>query len=305
VAIAELDEVRKVTPNINALVHLPAHPRSIFHPKFVWFRKSDGGVLITGSGNLTAGGLRWNIEAFHVTELDSNGIEQVVQQWATYKLRCESSLLSTNDPKVTVLLERNKERRQRMQGRGLDDGTEIEAIKDSKLSGTALEEEPIDVDTMPLVLDSSRVLVAEIPKSGDRWKQVNFDIDTFTNFFGASKTVARNAYFFHVRTDGTVGEQEVRPAVSVASQNYRFELDAASGKNYPESGRPIGVFVRIAARTFTYMLLMPDDSAYDLIIELLNNTSPSVGKKMRRVVFAASEVRSIWPTSPLWKNLKL
>lgn len=305
VAIAELDEVRKVTPNINALVHLPAHPRSIFHPKFVWFRKPDGGVLITGSGNLTAGGLRWNIEAFHVTELDSNGIEQVVQQWATYKLRCESSLLSTNDPKVTVLLERNKERRQRMQGRSLDDGTEIEAIKDSKQSGTALEEEPIDVDTMPLVLDSSRVLVAEIPKSGDRWKQVNFDIDTFTNFFGASKTVARNAYFFHVRTDGTVGEQEVRPAVSVASQNYRFELDAASGKNYPKSGRPIGVFVRIAARTFTYMLLMPDDSAYDLIIELLNNTSPSVGKKMRRVVFTASEVRSIWPTSPLWKNLKL
>ncbi len=30
------------------------------------------------------------------------------------------------------------------------------------------------------------VLIAEIPRSGNRWKQANFDIDTFQNFFGAT-----------------------------------------------------------------------------------------------------------------------
>lgn len=304
-AVAALDEARAVSPNIEARVHLPAHPRSIFHPKLAWFRKPDGGVLITGSGNLTAGGLRWNIEAFHVTELDAAGMDQVALQWAEYKLRCAGSLLSTDDPRVTALLARNAERRRRMRERGRDDEAETEEVEAPEPDAVASEAEPVDVDAVPVALDASDVLVAEIPKSGDRWKQVNFDIGTFTNFFGASRTVARNAYFFHVQADGTVGHQEVRPAVTVASQNYRFELDAASGKTYPSVGRPIGVFVRVAARTFTYMLLMPNDPAHGQVLALLDNVNPHPGNKMRRIVFPAVEVRNVWPASPLWNQLTL
>jgi hypothetical protein len=65
-AIAALSAVCREHPNIGARVFLPSHPRSIFHPKVAWFDLGDGGILITGSGNLTAGGLRWNIEAFAV-----------------------------------------------------------------------------------------------------------------------------------------------------------------------------------------------------------------------------------------------
>lgn len=304
-AVAALDKARTASPNIDACVHLPAHPRSIFHPKLAWFRKPDGGVLITGSGNLTAGGLRWNIEAFQVTELDTAGIDQIEQQWAEYKLRCAGSLLSTSDPRVIALLARNAERRKRMRQRGRDDEAETEEIEAPELDIVPPEAEPLDVDAVPVALDTSDVLVAEIPKSGNRWKQVNFDIGTFTNFFGASTKVARNAYFFHVRTDGTVGPQEVRPAVTVASRNYRFELEAASGKIYPSNGRPIGVFVRIAARTFTYMLLMPNDAAYGPVLALLNNVNAHPGNNMRRIVFPAFEVRNAWPTSPLWHQLTL
>lgn len=302
-AMAALDEARAISPNIEARVHLPAHPRSIFHPKLAWFRKPGGGILITGSGNLTAGGLRWNIEAFHVTELDPAGMDQVSRQWTEYKLRCAESLLSTDDPRVTALLARNAERRRRMREHGRDD--EAEEVEAPEPDAVASEAEPVDVDAVPVVLDASDVLVAEIPKSGNRWKQVNFDIDTFVNFFGASKTVARNAYFFQVQADGSVGHQEVRPAVTVASQNYRFELDAALGKAYPNGGRPIGVFVRVAARTFTYILLMPDDPAHGQVLSLLDNVNPNPGKKMRRIVFPAVEVRNVWPESPLWNQLTL
>lgn len=304
-AVAALDEARAVSPNIEASVHLPRHPRSIFHPKLAWFRKPDGGVLITGSGNLTAGGLRWNIEAFHVTELDAAGIDQVAHQWAEYKIRCAESLLSTDDPRVIALLARNAEHRQHMRARGRDDEAETEEVESPEPNAGAPEAEPVDVDAVPVALDASDVLVAEIPRSGDRWKQVNFDIGTFINFFGASTTVARNAYFFHVQDDGTVGNQEVRPAVTVASQNYRFELDAASGKIYPSVGRPIGVFVRVAVRTFTYMLLMPNDPTHGQVLTLLNNVNPHPGNRMRRIVFSAIEVRNVWPTSPLWNQLTL
>lgn len=303
-AIAALDRVIAAQPSITARVHLPVHPRSIFHPKFAWFRKADGGVLITGSGNLTAGGLRWNVEAFHVTELDAAGIEEVEQQWATYKERCTDNIFATNHPRVTALLDRNGMRRQRLRERGRDEEAENEEIEVAE-DAAPPPNEPVDVDVVPSVPDDAEVLIAEIPKSGNRWKQVNFDLHTFINFFGASRTAARKAYFFHVHPDGTVGTQEVRPAVTVASRNYRFELDAAAGKAYPERGRPIAVFVRVATRTFTYMLLMPDDPAHPEMLELLDTRVPNPGNNMRRIIFHAVDVRNAWIDSPLWQQLTL
>lgn len=304
-AVAALNEVRASSPSIQASVHLPSHPRSIFHPKLAWFRKNGGGVLITGSGNLTAGGLRWNIEAFNVVELDQAGIDRITEQWAAYKVRCATNLLNTDDPRVAALLVRNGERRRRLRERGRDEEAEAEETEAAETEQAIPEVGANDVDAVPSVIEDSKVLVAEIPRSGSRWKQVNFDLNTFTNFFGASTSVSRNVYFFHVHSNGSVGPQEVRPAVTVASHNYRFELDAASGKTYPTQGRPIGVFVRVAARTFTYMLLMPTDAGHDQLVRLLNSTMPSPGTKMRRIVFLASEVRAAWSMSPLWNQLTL
>ena len=54
-AIDELSAVTANFPGLGARVLVPTHPRSIFHPKFAWFDRGDGGLLLTGSGNLTAG----------------------------------------------------------------------------------------------------------------------------------------------------------------------------------------------------------------------------------------------------------
>jgi hypothetical protein len=81
-----------------------------------------------------------------------------------------------------------------------------------------------------------------------------------------------------------MGSQEVRPSVAVRSQNYRFELEAAAGLPYPANGRPIGIFVRIATRTFRYRLLMPDDRLYGQVDNFLSGHRPQVGTRVRRLV---------------------
>lgn len=306
-AIAALNVAIGAAPTLSAKIHIPSHPRSIFHPKLAWFQTPDGGILITGSGNLTAGGLRWNIEAFNITSLTTEEVNTLAAQWQAFKDRCTANLFPTDDPQVVTLLERNAFMRRRpivprvISGEGADtaQAQEVEVISILQI------DQPSDVDVVPPVTNTSEVLVAEIPQSGSRWKQANFDQHTFINFFGASTTVARRAYFFHVKPDGSVGHQEVRPAVVVASHNYRFELDAASGIPYPAVGRPIGVFLRVAARTFMYTLLMPGEPAHGYMTNLLNNAVPNPGARMRRVVFQAHQVQQAWPNSTLWGNLSI
>jgi hypothetical protein len=298
-AIAALNAAKAVTPGLTDRVLMPKHPRSIFHPKFAWFEKSNGGVLVTGSGNLTAGGLLWNVEAFSVTPLTKDDVTALSNQWDAFTTRCAASLFETNDPIVVKRLEDNAKFQAARKARS----TTVPISEGTAQPAEAASSKSIDVDSVPAVTAQSGVLVAEIPRSGTRWKQANFDQNTFIDFFGASKTVARTAYFFHVRADGTLAPQEVRPAVVVVSKNYRFELDAASGIAYPNIGRPIGVFVRVAVRTFTYMLLMPGDQAHTVMTALLNAENPSPGNNMRRIVFDAGRVKVAWPTSPLWKPL--
>lgn len=304
-AIAALDAVRAVSPSVDASVNIPSHPRSIFHPKFAWFAKPGGGVLITGSGNMTAGGLRLNIEAFNVTKLSVAEMGALSTQWNEFKARNSASLFQTSDPRVTERLIRNAERRKAEKPAEPKPPMTDKAAPIAPVPIEAEAEAPADVDALPAVVAQTEVLVAEIPQSGSRWKQANFSKATFINFFGASTTVARTAYLFHVKADATIGEQEVRPAVVVASHNYRFELEAAAGVPYPAQGRPIGVFVRIATRTFTYLLVLPGGSTHGALTDLLQAAVPNAGRQMRRFVFSASQVQAVWPTSPLWKPLSI
>ena len=102
-----------------------------------------------------------------------------------------------------------------------------------------------------------------------------------------------------MNADGTAGEVESRPSVSVRSQNYRFELEAAAGLDYPERGRPVGVFVNVAPRTFRYRLLMPDDRSYTTVFNLLVSLYGGRADRMRRVRTNVGVLRRAWPDSPL------
>lgn len=146
--------------------------------------------------------------------------------------------------------------------------------------------------------------MAEIPKgTADGRMQANFSKEMFIKFFGASGTVQRSEFlYFHVRADGTLGEHEHRPPVVTKSHNFRFELRAGKGLVYPTAGRPIGLFVRVATRTFLYMLLLPGVAGHREMARLLDSQA-APGSIMRRIEFDAASVRAAWPGAPLWQRL--
>lgn len=192
-AIAQLDAARVEIPSLSASIHIPSHQRSIFHPKLTWFQTPTGGVVVTGSGNLTAGGLRWNIEAFSVEKVNQHELKAVRKQWERFKTRSSDCLYSTDHPMVLTALTRNSERKKA-------EGIQRESAKPEITKAGAvvpeLEAQQITVapeDEVPAVTLSTEVLIAEIPESGSRWKQANFHKQHFVNFFGASTTTARNA----------------------------------------------------------------------------------------------------------------
>lgn len=310
-AVQSLTQVRHEHPNLGARAFLPTHSESIFHPKVAWFDQGNGGFLITGSGNLTAGGLRWNIEAYAVERLDAAAMTRLREQWDDYVALTSACQLDPEDARVLALLERNAARRKAMQDTGIVEPTEAEEEAARKhppepIDGvsdihTAHVDQP--ADEVPQITPDTQILVAEIPRASNRWGQANFDQSTFFDFFGASNRVQRRAYFFHLRDDGTLGFQEVRPAVAVQSHNYRFELDAASGLAYPMDGRPVGVFAKVGARTFVYMLLMPGGAGHAEMALLLDQTAIALPGRLRRVVYRAADVQRAWPAAPLWGRL--
>lgn len=155
------------------------------------------------------------------------------------------------------------------------------------------------------ISNDSSLLIAEIPRSGNRWKQANFDKDTFENFFGATcgENGAYRILLKSVNADGTLGETEIRPSVSVSSSNYRFELDAASGINYPDGGmRPLGLFAKVSHRDFIYELLLPEQVGYDEITSILDETQPR-SNMMRRLRYSCNEISEKVPILAIWKRL--
>lgn len=292
-ALAAIEAVRKPFPQFGARAFLTDKMRAIFHPKMCWFRRAKSGTLITGSGNLTGGGLRWNVEAFTVSSLSIAEIKEVEDKWQTFVASNNARILPLDDPRVQRCAEANVARA-REKLRAIGEVPEVLNELDVDLPETS--------DVVPVAKDE--VLLAEIPKSGNRWNQANFDVGSFRNFFGAKEGKQQRIFLYHVSENGLIGNREVRPSVSVRSQNHRFELEAASGLVYPTSGRPIGVFVRVATRTFLYRLLMPTDPAHAIVSTLLKQISPVTSGKMRREVIDVATLKRIWPNSPLWQNQK-
>lgn len=156
------------------------------------------------------------------------------------------------------------------------------------------------------VSSTDRVLVAEVPKASNRWKQINFDKASFQNYFGATPGGVGGTYRIllkNVDSVGTLGVTETRPSVSVASHNWRFEISAANGLSYPSGGnRPYVIFTEVSIRSFLYELIMPGDPRYVEVERFVNSW-----KNANRVTGIArfiTDVNGIKPSTPslgLWK----
>jgi hypothetical protein len=263
-------------PSLKVRVFLGTTSGSLFHPKVCWFRRKSGGVCLVGSGNLTAGGLRGNCESFAVVKLGLMQMQALDRMWASWSDFHNSELLPLNDARVRKQASENARQPRLLPEQESD--ILVEQGKGKTVVGPAPRE-------------SAEVLIAEIPRGGSRWNQANFDLGTFRNFFGASPGHTQRILLTHVDVAGHLGSQEIRPSVAVKSYNYRFELDAASGLEYPAKGRPVTIFVKVATRTFRYRLLMPGTQGYREVSDYLKTHAAREANRVRRLLTSVRALR--------------
>jgi len=286
-SLETLNEIKVAKPNLTVKAFDHNNRGSLFHPKLSYFKNQDqSGTLIVGSGNLTLGGLRRNREAFSLLQLSVDELTRIEQYWNAWLLQ-SNELLKDIDNADVIRKATDNQYIRRTRIRRPDEEAAIE------------EEIPVvdldDIETLHQdgwqFYPDSEVLIAEIPRSGDRWKQANFDIDTFQNFFGARPgDNSQRILLRNINDDLSLSEIEVRPSVSVVSQNYRFELDAASGLPYPNNGKPIGVFVKVTTRMFLYHLYMPNQPLYAEINDWLQTNWTGRADRMKRITTIVNQI---------------
>lgn len=268
-ALNHLRDYEEEYHNLRVRVFLDETSGGLFHPKMCWFRNSEQSEYFVGSNNLTAGGLRGNCEAFVSAKLRGQPQRTFHDTWSSWVAFHAAHLFVVDDPQVRRAARANSGIERPRARRGQRD------VIQETLDGR--------VFVAPGRSTANAVLIAEIPKSGDRWNQANFDLENFRNFFGAKPGGIQRIILTHIDANGNIGPEEIRPSVSVVSHNYRFELDAAAGLAYPANGRPIAVFLRTAIRTFRYHLLMPNDRAYNSVRTYLRQHSQVRRNKVLRL----------------------
>ncbi|MDP9236168.1 MAG: phospholipase D family protein [Chloroflexota bacterium] len=288
-ALRAISAIVRKQPNITARAFFHERHGILFHPKLCWFAGARTGVLLVGSGNLTGGGLRDNWEASAVVKLTRAELASVETQWNAWLSSHDANLLALDDPRVVERASRNL---------GWTANAGRRPARTARTRPAA--------DSLPAAATEADVLVAEIPGGpAGRWEQANFDLKTFTEFFGASPEKPVRIFLQHVDSNGALGEVELRPSVAVKSSNYRFELKAAKGLPYPKltAGRPIGVFVKVAARRFRYGLLMPGKPDHAALAAFLTGAWKGRADRMRRCRVSSIALRSQWSNPKFWKGV--
>jgi hypothetical protein len=293
-AVEELRKLNKSHPNFKPKLFLHSTGGSLFHPKTLWLKTAKGGVIITGSGNLTSGGLKSNWEAMAIETLSTADMAAAEKSWDEWIKTHKNQLVDLDDPKAVEKAKSNKAVRTKIK-KALKKTEADEEVPEEEVD--AVEEAIEDVEHELLL---NPVLIAEVPKSGDRWQQVNFDLKSYQEFFGVKKSATRHVRFYEVQADGSLGTPEDRQSVSVVSQNFRFEVGAAAGKPYPAKGHPICIFEQTDENTFHYVLLMPGQPAHTTIQKYLDDTYARTNKKLR-VQLTAGTLKSVWPDAPFFK----
>jgi hypothetical protein len=292
-ALGYLHDLSEAHANLTVQAFHHDTNRSLFHPKFCWFKNRTGGMLVIGSGNFTIGGLRTNREAFSTIPLSKAAMREIEEYWTLWITENERFLKPVNDAQVNARARLNT--RVFIPRPVAAPFPATPAVPPIVVEEMEFDEE---LDGWSFGQDDS-VLIAEIPKSGPRWKQANFHKNIFESFFGAIPgDNTQRVLFRHVLHGGVLEEIENRPSVSVKSHNYRFELEAAVG-DYPTAGRPIAMFARVAQRTFLYVLTMPGGQLNTILENHLNTKFPARTTRMLCDVVEANEILPILRNSPL------
>lgn len=343
-AVKKLRDYCQKHKNLNVYAYIHDSRKYLFHPKICWFKTKNGGISIIGSGNLTERGLFHNIEMYSVNDLTNQELLDVESRWNDWIDESISSnyLFDIDDPIVDHAVNLSATRGGKALVTRTNNSTQLPKVltdlyshqpkitsirKSKKVSANKSSQLPkksskIISQQVPHALpvkinqiqnsvwqinDSDRILVAEVPKSGTRWKQVNFDKDSFQNFFGAVPNGMAGTYLIllkEVDNQGNLASTESRPSVSVASHNFRFEVNAATGLPYPNGDkRPLLIFTEVSTRSFLYELIMPGDSRYTEVAKFVSNwkKTNNQNKAVTRIITDVKDLKPYTPNLGLWK----
>ena len=317
-----LEEV--LTWDVDARIY-HTNSNNIFHPKVYLFENRDIFTLIVGSNNLTVPGLVQNIECSLLIKdtIDPSSVhDDFYRYWKGILDGTETHLYPLTQKLIDDLYKDKIITLEEQRSKRYDDGTDkkeetkkesvtfkkatiqkfpdgfrpkrlvkVKQVKTTKKTTKEVEKS---------VRIGSSVLIAEIPKGGNRWKQANFSKDVFHNFFGVVEGQKNQIKMTNIKKDGTLGEVAKRVSVKVKSHNYRYELLCDETRlPYPSGNdRPIGIFVKVDNRDFLYQLLMPSDEAYDKIKRYLYMETDGQKRRddgMRRHIADVEAIHALYP----------
>lgn len=311
--------------DVNACIY-HTNDFNIFHPKIYLFENEDIFSLIVGSNNLTVPGLVQNVEcSLMIKDIKSNPVlAKFYDYWDGILNGTEINLYPITQELIDNLYADNIITLESQRIERYDNGEdEREGAGETK----RLNFNKAGVQSLPPCFTPKRkqrqvkikskndnpttnshsevvktigeqVLIAEIG-GGPRWKQVNFPIKIFQDFFGASR--GDNSYkieLLNIAKDGTLGEVEERQAVTVKSNNFRFEINCEETScEYPGVyNRPIGLFIKLDNSEFLYQVLMPDYPAYKKIKDYLQiEAKPKREYELKRVIVDVEAIHALYP----------
>ncbi len=298
--------------------------RNIFHPKVYLFENRDIFTLIVGSNNLTVPGLVQNIECSLLIKdtVDPSSVHKdFYRYWKGILDGTETNLYSVTQELIDELFSKkyilSESERAEKYDNGGDDPMST-TNKKNIFKRTAIQPLPSgfrpgrrvkvkrtktktpqnqQANTEESLFVGEEVLIAEIG-GGPRWKQVNFPVTIFEDFFGAERGNNNyNIQLMNIAKDGTLGDVEIRQAVSVKSRNYRFEIKCVETEGtYPgDSKRPIGLFVKLDNGEFLYQVLLHGDKGYKTIKKYLYKESKNAPRELKRAIVHVEAIHAIYP----------
>ena len=263
----------------------------LIHPKMLVAEYADGRtVAVVGSNNLTAPGLRGNVEGYTIAsfepgeDLDLSDWDEFIQRWDGLITEIDDEALKAADQNMSTL-------------GGVRAGA-TQSAQPHPGSRVVVSDGQVHESVVSGIQDpDEQLLVAQIPRAGDRWSQVHYSAKVIQDYF---QLVAGAHVFLREYSSSFVEKAQV--VFSPANKNFKIELRAASMAGpYPIQGRPVVVIRRESSRygRHRYVLLMPGDSGHAQMTALASQAFAGRANQVPRVIVPIVSVFKAWPNCPL------
>lgn len=266
---------------------------ALIHPKMLVARYADDrAVVVVGSNNLSRGGLSKNVEGYTIARFEP-GEHVDLSDWNTFILRWKP-LITGIDDEALKAGERNTRRLKRIRTAVRETSTTPDP--GVIVSDGQVHERPLSGVRNPEEL----LLVAQIPKAGNRWSQVHYSSEIIQAYFDVQ---AGDQVFLRQLDSSKVEDPQV--VYSTVNKNYKIELGAAREAEkvggYPAEGRPIVLFGPEGSEPghHRYMLLMPGDVGHAEMAALGKTAFKGPATHLPRVIVPRRHIMAAWPQCPL------